>query len=176
MHFSSSLWCTDCETVRHLLQSPEHGVTLITERFVPKAEHYCARRSERSSSLLPHAQSTYRIADMWHELRNSFQICFVVAMFVANNENIILNTESMPMAPRDTQVQFIMNLMYASGPYFNKLHQYTLTTSHKGIWKHMLNKHITRFYCITRICAKKSKTNNLDVWYLQEEDRKSHPN
>lgn len=116
MHLSSSLWYTDCETVRHLLQSPEHGVTLVTERFVPKAEHYCARRSERSSPLLPHAQIMCGITDMWHDLQNYFQICFVVAMFAANTENIILNTESMPMAPRDRQVHFIIKLLYASGP------------------------------------------------------------
>lgn len=36
MHLSSSLWYTDCEGVGHLLQSPEHGVTLIRTRFVPR--------------------------------------------------------------------------------------------------------------------------------------------
>lgn len=116
MHLSSSLWYTDCETVRHLLQSPEHGVTLITQKFVPKAEHYCARRSERRGSLLPHGQITCGTTDRWHELQNYFQICFVVAMSVANNENIILTTESMPMAPRDRQVNSIIKLLYASGP------------------------------------------------------------
>lgn len=164
MHLSSSLWYTDCETVRHLLQSPEHGVTLITERFVPEAEHYRAGRTARSSSLPPRAQITCGIADMWHELRNYFQICFVVAMFAANTENIILNTESMPVAPRDRQVHFIIKLLYASGLLFNKLHHYTLTSLHKGVRKHMLkDKHITRFFCITRIWDKKIKINNLDA-------------
>lgn len=103
MHLSSSLWYTDCETVRHLLQSPEHGPTLITDRFVPKAEYYGARRSERSTSLLPHVQITWGISDRWHELWNYFQICFAVAVFVTNTENNIITTESMPMAPRDRQ-------------------------------------------------------------------------
>jgi len=98
------------------LQSPEHGATLLTWRFVPKAEHYRVRGSERSASLLPYAHSTCGTADMWHELWNYFQICFVVTVFVANTENIILNAESMPMGPRDRQVHFIIKLPYASGP------------------------------------------------------------
>lgn len=66
--------------------------------------------------MLPHAQIMWGIADMWHELWNYFQICFVVAMFVANTENIILNTERMPVGPRDRQAHFIIKLPYASGP------------------------------------------------------------
>lgn len=73
------------------------------------------RRSDGSSSLLPHAQITWGMADMWHELWNYFQICFAVAVLVAKTENIILNTQSMPMAPRDRQVHFIIKLLYASG-------------------------------------------------------------
>lgn len=82
----------------------------------PQGSALPCSRSERSSSLLPHAQITWGIADMWHELWNYFQICFVVAMFVANTENIILNTERMPVGPRDRQAHFIIKLPYASGP------------------------------------------------------------